>query len=137
MWKHWTNCRTFWPIFITLVLLPIYFVYSSVSIYWTFTRFIGQCPVWLVVSTPMNILMFSVIIIIIIIILFITCSISFLSFLGSQPYQVIFISPVKPPSSSLPPLIVWPHGGPHSAYPAEFVVWWECLALLGFAIVLG
>ena len=30
-------------IFITLVLLPIYFVYSSV--YRTFTRFIGQCPV--------------------------------------------------------------------------------------------
>lgn len=54
----------------------------------------------------------------------------------SQPYQVIFISPVKPPSSSLPPLIVWPHGGPHGVYPAEFVVWWECLALLGFAIVL-
>ena len=28
----------------SLVLLPIYFVYSSV---WTFTRFIGQCPAWL------------------------------------------------------------------------------------------
>ena len=39
---------------ITLVLLPIYFVYSSVSIYRTFTRFIGQCPVWLAVSTLLN-----------------------------------------------------------------------------------
>ena len=40
------------PIFITLVLLPIYFVYSLVSIYRTFTRFIGQGPTWLAVSTP-------------------------------------------------------------------------------------
>ena len=40
VWKHWANYRTFWPIFITIVLLPIYFVYSLVSIYQTFTRFI-------------------------------------------------------------------------------------------------
>ena len=38
-----------WPIISTLVLLSIYFVYSSVSIYQTFTRFIGQCPAWLAV----------------------------------------------------------------------------------------
>ena len=31
-------------IFTTLILLPIYFVHSSVSIYQTFTRFIRQCP---------------------------------------------------------------------------------------------
>ena len=54
VWKHWANCRTFWPIFATLVLLPIYFVYSSVSFYRTFTRFIGQCPAWLAVSTPLH-----------------------------------------------------------------------------------
>ena len=53
MWKHWADYRTFWPIFITLVLLPIYFVYSLVSIYRTFTTFIGQCPAWLAVSTPL------------------------------------------------------------------------------------
>ena len=57
MWKHWANCWTFWPIFTTPVLLLIYFVYSSVSIYWTFTIFIGQCPVWLAVSTPLSIVM--------------------------------------------------------------------------------
>ena len=39
--------------FITLVLLPIYFVYSSVSIDRTFTRFLGQCPAWLAVSIPL------------------------------------------------------------------------------------
>ena len=50
----WATCRTFWPIFTTLVLLPIYFVYSSVSIYRTFTRFIGQCPAWLAVSIPLG-----------------------------------------------------------------------------------
>ena len=55
MWKLWANCRTFLPLFTTLVLLPIYFVYSSVSIYRTFTRFIGQCPAWLAVSTPLHI----------------------------------------------------------------------------------
>ena len=36
-------------------LLPIYFVYSLVSIYRTFTRFIGQCPAWLTVSTPLHV----------------------------------------------------------------------------------
>ena len=55
VWKHWANYRTFWPIFTTLVLLPIYFVYSLVSIYQTFTRIIGQCPAWLGVSTPPSI----------------------------------------------------------------------------------
>ena len=34
---------------------PIYFVYSSVSINWTFTIFIGQCPIWLAISTPPSI----------------------------------------------------------------------------------
>ena len=55
VWKHWANYRTFWPIFTTLVLLSIYFVCSLVLIYQTFTRFIGQCPAWLAVSTPLSI----------------------------------------------------------------------------------
>ena len=54
VWKYWATCWTFWPIFITLVLLHIYFVYSSVSIYRTFTRFIRQCPAWLAVSTSLH-----------------------------------------------------------------------------------
>ena len=53
VWKYWADYRTFWPISITLVLLPIYFVYSLVSIYRTFARFIGQCPAWLAVSTSL------------------------------------------------------------------------------------
>ena len=48
--KYWADYRTFWLIFTTPVLVPIYFVYSSVSIYWTFTRFIGQWSAWLAVS---------------------------------------------------------------------------------------
>ena len=35
--------------------LPIYIVYSSVSIYWTLTRFIGQCLAGLTVSTPLTV----------------------------------------------------------------------------------
>ena len=56
--SHNQGCGNFEPtaghfdLFTTLVL-PIYFVYSSVSIYWTFTRFIGQCLAWLTVSTPL------------------------------------------------------------------------------------
>ena len=33
VWKHWANYRTFLPIFTTLVILPICFIYSLVSIY--------------------------------------------------------------------------------------------------------
>ena len=52
VWKHWATTGHS-GIFITLVLLPIYFVYSSISNYQTFTRCIRQCPVWLAVSTPL------------------------------------------------------------------------------------
>ena len=41
--------------YFVLLSIYIYFVYSSVSIYWTFTRFIGQCPAWLAISTPVPI----------------------------------------------------------------------------------
>ena len=62
---HWGICHTFWSIFNTPILhihiLYMYFVhvYSSVSIYQTFTRFIAQCPVWLAVSTPLHIYMLN------------------------------------------------------------------------------
>ena len=36
-------CGLFSPLL--YILLPIYFVYNSVSIYQTFTRYTGQCPV--------------------------------------------------------------------------------------------
>ena len=38
----------------SLVMLFTYLLYSSVSIYWTFTTFIRQCPAWLTVSTPLS-----------------------------------------------------------------------------------
>ena len=57
VWKYWADYQTFWPISITIVLLPIYFVYSLVSIYRTFARFIGQCPAWLAVSTSLSVTM--------------------------------------------------------------------------------
>ena len=40
-----------------IILLLIYFVYSLLSIYWTFTTFIGQCTAWLAVSTPLYMLL--------------------------------------------------------------------------------
>ena len=45
--------QIFWSTLITLVLLPIYFVHSWVSIYRTFTRFTRQCFAGLGVSTPL------------------------------------------------------------------------------------
>ena len=52
-WKLRHNCRAFRPIFLTLVLPPIYNLYRPVSIYQIFTRFIRHCFTWLAVSTPM------------------------------------------------------------------------------------
>ena len=49
-----SRLQDIWPTFITL-LTYMYFVYSSVLIYWTFTRFIRQCPAWLAVFTPLYI----------------------------------------------------------------------------------
>ena len=51
------GCRNSEPIarhfalFSTLVLLPIYFVYSL--LHWEFTTFITQCPALLAVPTPL------------------------------------------------------------------------------------
>ena len=43
--------QTFWPMFTTFAQLPIYFIYNSVSIYWT--KFISYCPSWQAVSIPL------------------------------------------------------------------------------------
>ncbi len=55
-----------------------------------------------------------------------------LPFPGTQTFQSILVSPSHPQAT--PPLIVWPHGGPHSGYIAGFILWSECLAVLGFII---
>ena len=54
MWKHWTIYWTFWPIFITLVLLPIYMYAVQFQIHWTLTKCIEQCPVWLAISISLH-----------------------------------------------------------------------------------
>ena len=50
------------------------------------------------------------------------------------PYEGLLL---RPQSTAPPPLVVAPHGGPHVATPADFLVWPICLASLGFAVLMG
>ena len=53
-------------------------------------------------------------------------------------YQAIFLSPKTTPTAATPPpLVVLPHGGPHTLYSTEFYAWSSCLAALGFAVLFG
>ena len=53
-------------------------------------------------------------------------------------YEAIFLSPKTTPTTATPPpVVVIPHGGPHSVYSIEFYVWSTCLAALGFAVLLS
>ena len=54
---------------------------------------------------------------------------------GTQVFHSILVCPSHPQAT--PPLIVWPHRGPHSGYIAGFILWSECLAVLGFSVLLG
>ena len=54
---------------------------------------------------------------------------------GGFPYEAIFVSPRV--SASPPPLVVFPHGGPHTVYVADFGVWNACLVSLGYSVMLG
>lgn len=49
--------------------------------------------------------------------------------------QSFVATPTNP--STTPPLIVWPHGGPHTAFTANFITWVECLTVLGYSVLLG
>ncbi|KAL5515529.1 hypothetical protein EMCRGX_G000706 [Ephydatia muelleri] len=56
---------------------------------------------------------------------------------GGQLYEAIVLRPTAAQNnSSLPPLIVYPHGGPHVNIVTEFMVWPACLACLGFVVLL-
>uniref|UniRef100_A0A1X7UL93 acylaminoacyl-peptidase n=1 Tax=Amphimedon queenslandica TaxID=400682 RepID=A0A1X7UL93_AMPQE len=52
---------------------------------------------------------------------------------SGYPYEALFVSPRV--VESLPPLIVLPHGGPHTSSIADFFVWTTCLVGLGYSIV--
>ena len=54
---------------------------------------------------------------------------------GGFPYEAIFVSPRV--SASPPPLVVFPHGGPHTGFVADFGVWNACLVSLGYSVMLG
>ena len=51
-------------------------------------------------------------------------------------YEAVFIKPVEKDDKK-PPLIVFPHGGPHTAYTSDFFLYGACLCKLGFAILCG
>ena len=51
------------------------------------------------------------------------------------PYEALLLLP--PPLKTTPPaLVVYPHGGPHVATSADFLVWPVCLAALGYAVLM-
>ncbi|GAA6059557.1 hypothetical protein JCM10212_000613 [Sporobolomyces blumeae] len=57
------------------------------------------------------------------------------------PSEIILVSPIKidpaaPAARDLPPLIVYPHGGPHSAYSSDFSHGVASLALAGYRVAL-
>ena len=52
-------------------------------------------------------------------------------------YEALFVRPPRPPGSAPPPLVVFPHGGPHGVYTASFYLWHSGLALLGYSVLLG
>ena len=61
--------------------------------------------------------------------------------LGNDPsdltYQCLLLQPQRPPGATPPPMIVFPHGGPHVVSTADFLAWPVCLAVLGHAILMG
>jgi dipeptidyl aminopeptidase/acylaminoacyl peptidase len=53
-------------------------------------------------------------------------------------YEAIVLSPKTTPTTATPPpLVVFPHGGPHTLNSTEFYAWSSCLAALGFAVLFG
>ena len=52
-------------------------------------------------------------------------------------YGAIFLSPKATPTALPPPLIVFPHGGPHIIFSTGFRAWTASFAALGFAVLLG
>jgi len=51
-------------------------------------------------------------------------------------YGAVFVKPVIEDDAK-PPLIVFPHGGPHTTYTSDFFLSSACLCKLGFAILNG
>ncbi len=50
-------------------------------------------------------------------------------------YEALFLRP-SPDHTPKPRLVVFPHGGPHVAFPADYLQWPVTLAALGFAVLL-
>ena len=51
-------------------------------------------------------------------------------------YEAVFTKPVLKDEIK-PPLIVFPHGGPHTAFTSDFFLYSACLCKLGFSILNG
>ena len=52
-------------------------------------------------------------------------------------YEAIFLKPTIEAGDKKPPLIVYPHGGPHVVFPAEFLLYSSCFCKLGFSVLHG
>ncbi len=51
-------------------------------------------------------------------------------------YEGLLLRPATP-TTTPPPLVVLPHGGPHVVTPADFLPWPVCFAALGFSVLMG
>lgn len=51
------------------------------------------------------------------------------------PYEGLLLTP--PPGATPPPLVVFPHGGPHGVTSPDFMAWPVSLAALGYAVLMG
>uniref|UniRef100_A0A4W3KA54 Acylamino-acid-releasing enzyme n=1 Tax=Callorhinchus milii TaxID=7868 RepID=A0A4W3KA54_CALMI len=54
----------------------------------------------------------------------------------AMDFEVVLLTPEKGKEGSLPPLVVSPHGGPHSVFTAEWMLYPIALCKLGFAVLL-
>ena len=52
-------------------------------------------------------------------------------------YEGLLLSPATSPATPPTPLVVYPHGGPHSVTSADFLPWQACLAALGFTVLMS
>ncbi|XP_055503700.1 acylamino-acid-releasing enzyme isoform X1 [Leucoraja erinacea] len=55
---------------------------------------------------------------------------------SAMNFEGILLKPSERKDGAPPPVIVWPHGGPHSVFTAEWMLYPVALCKLGFAVLL-
>lgn len=55
---------------------------------------------------------------------------------GNQEYESVFLCPKVVPSGAKPPLVLFPHGGPHSVITTDYTIYTAGMSLCGFAVLM-